>query len=122
MTLLERFFAKVDKDGPVPAHAPELGPCWVWTGGLTSAGYGEIKVDGVVLLAHRVAWWIAHGYMPPADREVAHRCDNPPCIRPSHLFLATQTENWLDAQAKGRSRRDAAGRFLALTRFVWAGS
>ena len=117
-TLLERFFGKVDPNGPVPEHAPELGPCWVWTGGITSAGYGEIKVDGLVMLAHRVAYWLAHGRLP--DHDVLHQCDNPPCVRPSHLFAGTDVDNFRDAVAKGRSRRDAAGKFLALTRFVWA--
>lgn len=106
VTLLERFFAKVDQDGPVPAHAPELGPCWVWTAGRTAAGYGEIRVGPLVMLAHRVAWWLAHGRLPDPGIEIAHRCDLTYCVRPSHLFAATHAENIQDAAAKGRLNND----------------
>jgi hypothetical protein len=119
LTLLERFMAKVDLHGPIPAHAPELGPCWVWTAGRTGDGYGEIKVDGLVMLAHRVAWWLHHGELPRVGIEVAHRCDNPPCVRASHLFVATHQENLQDAARKGRLNnvrpRGDRGRFVGAT-------
>jgi len=92
---LIRFWAKVDKSG-----GPEA--CWPWTGSRTSRGYGRLKVggrNGRVLRAHRVAWELTNGPIPPGFK-VCHACDNPPCVR--HLFLDTQAGNLADMVAKGR--------------------
>lgn len=56
-------------------------------------------------MAHRLAWELEHGAPPPADMEVAHRCDERRCVRPDHLFLATHAENIADREAKGRSAK-----------------
>lgn len=119
-----RFWTKVDTAGPVPAHRPELGPCWVWTGTRLKAGYGKIRADAPsreVLLAHRVSFEIHHGPIP-AGWYVLHACDTPPCIRPDHLTAGPGTENMRDAQAKGRTagfiarpRRGAAHHKAKLT-------
>lgn len=104
--IAERFWTKVDKEGPV--LRPELGPCWLWTGDQHNAGYGRLTnwVDGrraKPLYAHRVSWELAHGERP-AGFDVLHRCDNPPCVNPDHLFLGTQLDNMRDRDAKGRVR------------------
>lgn len=95
-----RFWAKVDKNGPVPQHHPELGPCYVWTGDKTGSGYGLLKRTG----AHRVAMWLDTGE-EPGDREVLHACDNPPCIRRSHLRFGTHRDNMADMAERQRAHR-----------------
>lgn len=96
-TLWERFWSKVDKNGPV--IVPELGNCWVWLTA-TTQGYGEIGIAGRTVRAHRLSWEIENG--SPTDMLILHKCDNPPCIRPDHLFKGTQLDNMQDAMAKGR--------------------
>lgn len=96
----QRFWAKVDKDGPVPPHMPHLGNCWVWTGGRIPSGYGKMSLDCKSVLAHRVSWHLAHG--GPAQLLVLHRCDNPACVRPDHLFEGTCKDNTEDMVKKGR--------------------
>ena len=104
-SLEERFLAKLDKNGPIPSHKPELGPCWVWTAVRHEFGYGLINLCDAkqkIERAHRVAWILAHGSIPDG-MDVCHRCDNPPCARLSHLFLGDATINLRDASAKGRT-------------------
>jgi HNH endonuclease len=104
-TFQERFWAKVNKDGPVPAHCPDLGPCWVWTAATYVAGYGMFGLGGRTdgsQGAHVVSWIMANG--PIRDRlRVLHRCDNRPCVRPEHLFLGTQKDNIHDMLKKRRN-------------------
>jgi hypothetical protein len=100
----ERFWAKVNKGGPVPSHQPELGPCWVWTAKTNHDGYGQIREGGEgtpFLQAHRANWVFANGPIPDG-LWVLHRCDNPLCVRPAHLFLGTASDNTRDAMRKGR--------------------
>lgn len=98
----ERFWAKVNKDGPVPEHMPHLGPCWVWTGSRFPLGYGTVSVASRQNQgAHRVSWRLTQGPIPEGLM-VCHRCDNRPCVRPSHLFLSTAKGNFDDMVRKGR--------------------
>lgn len=103
----ERIWSKVDKDGPVPAHRPELGNCWDWTACRLPAGYGKIGRR----LAHRVSYEMHHGPIP-VGWYVMHACDRPSCIRPTHLTAGPGTANMRDAQSKGRT-----GGFIAHRRY-----
>jgi hypothetical protein len=95
-----RFWAKVHKDGPV--IRPELGPCWVWTAGCTSAGYGQFGIGPTVFYAHRLSYQWAIGPIPDG-LNICHRCDNPPCVRPDHLFPGDDAINLADMRSKGRA-------------------
>lgn len=97
-TTEERFWSKVNKDGPTTAHMES--PCWVWVGP-KSFGYGRTGLDGRKIWAHRFSWEAHRGPIPPNLR-VLHRCDDRACVRPDHLFLGTQADNMRDMVAKGR--------------------
>ena len=97
----ERFWEKIDKDGPTVYE--HLGPCWVWTACITKKGYGHFTVKvGDSDTAHRISWRLAWGEIPE-DLSILHRCDNPPCVRPDHLFLGTAKDNMQDAARKKRT-------------------
>ena len=89
--LLGRFWSHVDKSGD----------CWTWTGSTFASGYGRACVDSRIVRAHRVAWEVTNGPIPKG-MWVLHRCDNPPCVRPDHLFLGDRSDNMVDASQKGR--------------------
>lgn len=102
----ERLWAGVNKDGPLMPGMTT--PCWVWIKkAKTELGYGLIGSGGRGGLkrAHRVAWELEHGAIPAATM-VLHHCDNPPCVRPSHLFLGNHAVNMADMEAKGRAGRN----------------
>lgn len=101
-TAQELFWAKVDKNGPIPQHRPELGECWVWSSHTTTvSGYGKVTIETVPYQAHRLSWQWEYGPIPDG-LFVCHHCDNKPCVRPTHLFLGTQIDNMQDALSKGR--------------------
>lgn len=91
MTTTERFWSKVDRTGD----------CWTWTGTRKEGGYGQFHYGGKTTKAHRVAWILTSGAIPDGMC-VLHHCDNPPCVRPEHLFLGTLSDNMQDCAAKGR--------------------
>lgn len=93
MTLAERFWDKVDQSGD----------CWEWIGARDTRGYGRILDRRAFRSAHRVSWELTHGDIP-AGMFVCHTCDNPPCVRPDHLWLGTNRDNQRDAVHKGRNR------------------
>ncbi|MFB8182628.1 HNH endonuclease signature motif containing protein [Streptomyces sp. NPDC055966] len=89
-----RFWAKVDKDGPIPEQRPDLGPCWVWTGYINSVtGYGNFggRKAGTQLV-HRIAYQYLVGPIP-AGKHLDHLCRRRECLRPSHLEPVTPREN-----------------------------
>lgn len=102
-TLEKRFWAKVDK---TPGHGP-WGDCWIWTAFTNEKGYGKINPGGAglsPLRAHRVSYVFAYGPIEDAIK-VLHRCDNPPCVRPAHLFIGTVADNQRDMVLKGRGSK-----------------
>lgn len=93
---MEKFWAKVNKDGE----------CWEWTGAADYDGYGQLKIKGKMHTAHRMSWELANGPIPrgegPHGTCVLHKCDNPSCVNPAHLFLGTHQDNVTDKVTKGR--------------------
>ena len=88
---MQRFWAKVDKSGE----------CWLWTARKDRDGYGRIRYAGNDRNAARVVWMITRSSIPE-DFQVLHRCDNPACVRPKHLWLGTSQQNMEDRDRKGR--------------------
>jgi HNH endonuclease len=94
--LEDRFWSKVDKSA---------GPngCWLWTGSKTELGYGWIRRDGIAVKSSRVAWELANGKRIPEGMQACHRCDNPPCVNPEHIFVGSNEDNVADRIRKGRT-------------------
>ena len=95
---LERIFKHVEPE-------PNSG-CWLWIGARFSDGYGRLRVGGRKgreVPAHRISFEVATGTVLPEDLCACHRCDNPPCVNPAHLFRGTVGDNNRDRAAKGRS-------------------
>ena len=112
---MTRFWAKVDKDGPVPEHLPELGHCWVWTACKDGAGYGRFRWRGLNR-AHRASWVIHNGSLCADRPHVLHYCDNPSCVNPAHLWVGTNDDNVADRQRKGRGNCGRGDRHGSFTR------
>jgi len=88
-----RFWAKVNKDGPLSEHRPELGPCWLWTAGISAnTGYGNIWWDNTTQSAHRIAYELTTGTIP-AGLTIDHLCRRRACVNPSHLEPVTHRVN-----------------------------
>ena len=95
-----RFFDKFDK--------VDSG-CWEWNATLRN-GYGALKVEKKTCGAHRVSWMIHNGNIPSGVC-ICHRCDNPKCVNPAHLFMGTHSDNMKDAYEKGRIEMPEGSRF-----------
>lgn len=78
--------------------------CWEWTAYRDDYGYGKVCVAAKQWQSHRYAYTLEHGPIPPG-MFVCHKCDNPPCCNPAHLFLGTCAENNKDCAAKKRTAR-----------------
>lgn len=90
----ERFWLRVQKTSR----------CWTYQGGARGLGYRGLQVEGRHIPAHRFSWELHFGPIPDGML-VCHKCDNPPCVRPSHLFLGTHADNATDKTRKGRAAR-----------------
>lgn len=99
----ERFWGKVNKDGHIPAHRPELGPCWEWTAS-RPAGYGHFALNGRPVQAHRFAYEALIGPIP-AGLDLDHLCRVRRCVNPAHLEPVTRGVNVL--RGEGLSAKQA---------------
>src|ERR1035438_7769338 len=89
----ERFWSKVKKTDE----------CWVWLSTKNKQSYGVFAIKRKSVKAHRISWEIKNGKIP--DRIfVLHKCDNPQCVNPDHLFLGSAKDNTQDMLSKGRNR------------------
>lgn len=92
---VRRFWCKVKKTRK----------CWLWTGSTTSKNrpYGRIYVNGYATLTHRLSYKLHKGDLKKSE-DVLHHCDNPRCVRPSHLFKGSAEDNMRDMVNKGRHK------------------
>jgi len=97
----ERFWEKINVRGD--------DDCWEWGAGTDKDGYGQFKVLGKQVKAHRFSWEMYNNQKIPNGLLVMHSCDNPSCVNPSHLDVGTIFDNIKDMDEKGR-RRDQNGK------------
>lgn len=107
----KRFWLAVD--------VSDLSGCWEWTHTRSNKGYGVTCISGRVnTFAHRMAWHLTNGPIPDG-LFVCHHCDNPPCVRPDHLFLGDVKANMEDMVQKGRARKATIGSIKDMGDGAW---
>lgn len=92
---IDRFWTKVNQNSN--------NGCWEWTAGTTAAGYGCFSLSKMPKLAHRVSYELHHPNQQISGLFICHKCDNPKCVNPAHLFAGTHKDNMRDMVVKGRS-------------------
>lgn len=93
----KRFWDKVNK-------TTNIKDCWEWKAGSRGLGYGTITYNKKQIDAHRLSWMMANNKYNLASKDfICHKCDNPKCVNPNHLFLGNHSINMKDAYYKGRS-------------------
>lgn len=93
--------------------------CWEWAGSRNRAGYGVVRMTDSSFPAHRVSYELFIGPIPEGWC-VCHRCDNPPCCNPNHLFVGTKDDNNQDKVAKGRNAATLAAEDVTKIRNLYA--
>jgi len=111
----KRFWAKVNKDSPVPKHNERLGKCWEWVGAISADNYGIFYSNGKTQQrAHRFIVELRSGKKIPPGKLVCHKCDNSKCVRPGHLYIGTATDNNRDTIARARRGKSRVSNKLGL--------
>jgi len=98
---LEQFSNPIDAFNDRYIPEPMSG-CWLWTGSISTTGYGRMTISRRQVQAHRFSYQQRHGHIQDG-MEVMHKCDNPLCVNPDHLKLGTHKENMRDMYIKGRA-------------------
>lgn len=112
MSAEERFWSKV-------VIVDDDTSCWEWRGWCDKDGYGNVRRGAGLKRTHRVAYQLVYGEIPEG-LFVLHHCDNPPCVRPEHLFLGTHQDNIADKVAKNRQAQgDTHGSRLHPEKLAW---
>jgi transposase len=75
--------------------------CWIWNGSLNNKGYGQIRISGTLYFSHRLAYLLMKGEIPEG-MHLCHKCDNPKCCNPEHLFIGSRSDNMVDCIKKRR--------------------
>lgn len=96
-SLSSRFWQRVDKRSE--------DECWPWTGRFAANGYGVFDHSNRPNVASRFSYELSNGPIGDAEKFVCHKCDNPKCVNPSHLWLGTHQQNMDDAKNKGRTAK-----------------
>ncbi|MCK4498902.1 HNH endonuclease [Candidatus Babeliales bacterium] len=100
---------------------PTKSSCWLWRGELVGAGYGRLRMKEKSIRAHRFSWEFHYGTIPK-DMNVLHKCDNPPCVNPKHLWLGTQNDNIIDSVRKERSCKLTEDKVLEIRKLLKSSS
>jgi hypothetical protein len=93
-TPTERFWRKVNMDGSIPAHRPDLGPCWEWTASRNQYGYSSFRLGPRMVRGHRFAYELLVEPIPPG-LDIDHLCRNRGCVNPAHLEPVAERINVL---------------------------
>lgn len=105
MTKLEyRFWSKVDIKGP--------DECWDFIGATNPDGYGKFWLNGKEIKAHRLIWEVYNGREVPIGKLILHKCDNPSCVNPKHLYCGDHADNMKDMYSKRRGAKVIHGKAI----------